>query len=191
MSKPKLIAKPGQDPQRREHQRQVREALLDGQAFGLTVLLARVKDKQPYSNYRVPDDLARFEFEIKGLIRLEMMGDPDYKGWRRLFGSNTKARMVANWRSRVLPKAFGTGAEAQGYLRSLPLLSWPSALPCPLLDLDLTASGPYLVLQVHEVWLSDGRRASDFLADFLRHGSQALELKGEPYAYLEAVGGQP
>jgi hypothetical protein len=170
-----LPTKPGRDPERRAHQAQVKEALLEGQAWGLTYLVARVRDPEPYDNYRVPDDLAVFEFTVKGVLRLEMMDKPGYKGWRRMFGSNTKARELSTWRSRVSIKAFDSLADVQAYVDADLLQTWDGrqfTLPA-----DLPTRERYVVFQVQDVWVEGGRmRWSEVLAKFLLDESEVLQL---------------
>ena len=170
-----LPTKPGQDPERRKHQAQVKEALLTGQAWGLTYLLARVRSRHPYDNYRVPDDLAVFEFTLKGVVRLEMLKSPTYKGWRRMFGSNTKAQELGTWRSRVAIKAFGSLADARAYVEADPLLAWnPQPFPWPQ---DAPPDGWYVLFQVQDVWVAGGKaRWSEMLAKFLLEESALLQL---------------
>ncbi len=178
MSKrPRLNTKPGRDPDRRAHQAQVKYAILENQAWGLTYLLARVKDRAPYENYRVPDDLATFEFTVKGVVRLEMMADARYKGWRRMFGSNTKARELSTWRSRAGIKAFATAADARAYIKADPLLRWgasnggvPNALP---------PNDWYVLFQIQDVRLPNSTHGfSELLGGFLLNSSRLLELVG-------------
>lgn len=173
---PRLLpTEPGRDPERRAHQAQVKEALLRGQAWGLTYLLARVKEREPYDNYRVPDDLAVFEFTVKGVLRLEMMDKKGYKGWRRLFGSNTKAHELSTWRSRVMINAFSNLADVRAYIQADPLLTWGErtfSLPAGLPPNDW-----YVLFQVQDVWLDGGKcRWSKMLAKFLLKESALLQL---------------
>ena len=171
--KPILRTKPGRDPERRAHQAQVKNAIVEGQAWGLTYLLARVKDRAPYSNYKVPGDLETFEFTVKGVVRLEMMAKEGYKGWRRMFGSNTKAREISTWRSRASIKAFANLGEARTYIQADPLASWGEgsiALPDHLPPDDW-----YVLFQVQDVWLPGGKyRWSDLLKAYLRNDSRLL-----------------
>lgn len=181
-----LQAKPGEDPQRLAHQAQVKQAILEGQAWGLTYLLARVINRAPYENYTLPDNLAEFEFTLKGLLRLEMMNKPRYAGWRRMFGSNTKAREMSTWRSRVAIKAFADSAAALEYIRADPLWAWQAADEQP--PPGETGDGWHVVFQVQDVWIVPGRyRWSEMLKDFLRKDSRALELR-ELFEPLKPVG---
>ena len=170
-----LPTKPGRDPERRTHQAQVKQALLEGQAWGLAYLLARLKDREPYDNYRVPDDPAVFEFTLKGVLRLEMMDKKGYRGWRRMFGSNTKARELSTWRSRALIKAFRNLADTRAYITTDPLLTWgdhPFTLPP-----DLPPRDWYVLFQIQDVWLPNGKfRWSEVLAKFLAEESAMLQL---------------
>lgn len=183
--KPILRTKPGRDPDRRAHQAQVKNAIVEGQAWGLTYLLARVKDHAPYSNYTVPDDLETFEFTVKGVVRLEMMSDEGYRGWRRMFGSNTKAREISTWRSRASIKAFANLDEARAYIEADPLASWgqeTAALPDHLPPDDW-----YVLFQVQDVWLPGGKyRWSDLLEAYLRNDSRLLAF-AERYDVLPSV----
>ncbi|RMH01707.1 MAG: hypothetical protein D6706_01480 [Chloroflexi bacterium] len=175
-TKPKILqTKPGEDPDRRKHQAQVKEAIVEGQDFGLTYLLARVKDHRPYGNYRVPNSISEFEFTVKGVVRLEMMGHKVYRGWRRLFGSNTKARDISNWRSRVLIKAFASLSEARAYIKADPLFTWSNGkFPWP--D-NLPENDWYVLFQVQDVLIGQGKyRWANSLAVFLQKYSALLEL---------------
>ena len=183
-----LPTKPGEDPDRRAHQAQVKRAILEGQAWGLTYLLARVQDHAPYDNYALPDSLEVFEFTLKGLLRLEMMDKPQYAGWRRMFGSNTKAHEMSTWRSRVALRAFASSAAALDFIRADPLWTWqaqPPTIPAGRKD-----DGWHAVFQVQDVWIARGRyRWSELLAAFLLNDSRALKLVGlfEP---LPPTGGE-
>jgi hypothetical protein len=170
-----LRVKPGRDPDRRNHQAQVKQAILEGQSWSLIYLLARVQDRQPYDNYTVPDSLEVFEFTLKGVLRLEMMSDEGYRGWRRMFGSNTKARTLSTWRSRVLIKAFGDLSEAQAYLAADPLLTWgEEAVSWPP---DLPPDDWYVVFQVQDVWLPGNEYTwADLFEAFLRNDSALLKF---------------
>jgi len=178
-----LPTKPGEDPNRRAHQAQVKCAILEGQAWGLTYLLARVQDHAPYDNYELPDSLEVFEFTLKGLLRLEMMDKPQYAEWRRMLGSNTKAHEMSTWRSRVALKAFASSAAALDFIRADPLWTWQeqaSTIPAGRQD-----DGWHAVFQVQDVWIARGRyRWSELLAAFLLNDSRALKLVGlfEPLA---------
>jgi hypothetical protein len=175
--KPELKTDPGRDPERRAHQAQVKYAILENQAWGLTYLLTRVKDRAPYRNYRVPSDLDVFEFTVKGVVRLEMMAQEGYRGWRRMFGSNTKARELSTWRSRALIKAFASLDEARAYLEADPLVSWEGgaiALPD-----DLPPDDWYVLFQIQDVWLPGGEyRWSDLLEIYLRNDSRLMAFAG-------------
>jgi hypothetical protein len=173
--KPKLETDPGRDPQRRAHQAQVKYAILENQAWGLTYLLARVKDRAPYSNYSVPDDLEVFEFTVKGVVRLEMMAQEGYKSWRRMFGSNTKAKEISTWRSRASINAFTNLEKACAYVKADPLwswsespFSWPEGYP---------SDDWYVLFQVQDVWLPEERCYwADLLETFLEKDSALLKL---------------
>lgn len=176
--KPKLKTDPGRDPERRAHQAQVKYAILGGQTWGLTYLLARVKTHAPYSNYTVPDDLDVFEFTVKGVVRLEMMAHEQYKGWRRMFGSNTRAHELSTWRSRASIQAFASLDEAQAFLEADPLMGWKGGSPTlPTLPDDLPRSDWYVLFQVRDVWLPQSTiRWSQLLSGFLLNDSRLLEL---------------
>lgn len=172
-----LSAKPGEDPNRLVHQAQVKKAILEGQAWGLVYLLARVVDHEPYDNYTLPDKLAEFEFTLKGVLRLEMMDKPKYAGWRRMFGSNTKAHEMSTWRSRVAIKAFNDSAAALTFIRSDPLWTWQIA-PVDIPQ-GKAGDGWHVVFQVQDVWIARGRhRWSDLLGAFLLEDSRVLKLVG-------------
>lgn len=176
-NKPELKTDPGRDPERRDHQAQVKKAIVEGQAWGLTYLLARVKDRAPYSNYSVPDDLEKFEFTVKGVLRLEMLDHKVLKGWRRMFGSNTKAREISTWRSRALIKVFGNLVDARSYIQGDPLVSWKKSMV--VLPENLPPDSWYVLFQVQDVWLVKGKyRWSDLLAQFLLDDSRLLKLVG-------------
>lgn len=150
-----------------------------GGAFGATCLLARLRTQEPYSNYRLPDSLEEFEFTLKGLVRLEMMAQEKYKGWRRLFGSTTKAKDVSAWRSRVLPRAFAGARDTRAFLEGCPLAAWQPEGRCPLLSHVQNNDDQWQMLwQVHEVWLSDDRPFSALLSEFLSGDSEVLALEG-------------
>jgi hypothetical protein len=170
----RLRIKPGRDPERRQHQAQAKNAIVDGNLFGLANLLARVHTRRPYENYTFPRDFDAFAFSVKGLIRLEMMNMNRYKGWRRLFGANTKAKDISTWRSRVLIRAFPDLTAAQAYVEADPLLHWPGA-ERPNLPDRLSDGEPWLVLfQIHDVWLKEANCSfSDLLWAYLED-SKAL-----------------
>jgi hypothetical protein len=175
-AKPRILpTKLEQDPERRTHQARVKEALLEGQAWGLTYLLSRVKEREPYDNYHVPDDPAVFEFTVKGVLRLEMLSNPTYRGWRRMFGSNTRARDLATWRSRASVKAFENLGDTRAYIEADPLLTWDDRpFPWPQ---QLPADDWYVLFQILDVWLPGGQvRWSEMLATFLREESALLQL---------------
>lgn len=188
-AKPKILpTKPGRDPERRTHQAQVKEALLTGQAWGLTYLLARVRNREPYDNYRVPNDLAVFEFTLKGVLRLEMMAHPVYKGWRRLFGSNTKAQELSTWRSRVAVKAFGAWTDARAFVEADPLLGWSDA-PFPWPN-NLPEHDWYVLFQVQDVLIEDGKhRWANAFGLFLKEHSALLELVASHDVLPPIIGG--
>lgn len=184
----RLQTKPGRDPDRRAHQAQVKQAILEGQAWGLSYLIARVKDWQPYENYRVPEDLAVFEFTVKGVIRLEMMGMPRYRGWRRMFGSNTKAQTMSTWRSRVALKAFDRLSEALAYVQGDPLRSWGEVREG--LDDGLPEQDRYVVFQVQDVWLQRGRSSwAGLLSGYLKRDSALFERVGYCHVLPRVKGG--
>lgn len=176
---------PRDDADRREHQAQVKQAIVQGQDFALTYLLARVKNFQPYNNYHIPESIAEFEFTVKGILRLEMMEHKVYRGWRRLFGSNTKAKDISNWRSRVLIKAFANLADARKYVEADPLLTWSDGgFPWP--D-NLAENDWYVLFQVQDVLISEGKyRWANAFATFLKDHSALLEVVAR-YDVLEPV----
>ncbi len=176
---PSLPSKsPRQDPDRRAHQAQVKQAIVEGQNFALTYLLARVQSRQPYDNYRVPGDLAVFEFTLKGIMRLELLNCQDkalFAGWRRMFGSNTKAQELSTWRSRVYIKAFDGLANVRAYVEADPLLAWSGQ------GFPWQGKGPekgrYVLFQVQDVLIKGGKeRWSDLFGAFLYTQSQVLKL---------------
>lgn len=188
--KPRILqAKPpAKDPDRRQHQAQVKQAIVKGQTFALTYLLARVKDRHPYDNYQVPEGLSQFEFTVKGVLRLEMMGHPAYRGWRRLFGSNTKARDISSWRSRVYVKAFASLEEVRAYVEADPLLGWSgSGFPWPE---DSPQDDWYVLFQVHDLLIGDGKeRWADMFATFLEQHSALLQLVASCDVLPPIIGG--
>jgi hypothetical protein len=169
---------PADDPDRRAHQAQVKQAIVEGQNFALTYLLGRVQDRRPYDNYRVPDDLAVFEFTVKGVLRLELLHSKDkalFAGWRRLFGSNTKAQELSTWRSRIYIKAFDSLAGVRAYVEADPLLTW-SGRGFPWRD-ELPAEAWYVLFQVQDVLIKgDKERWADLFGAFLMTQSRVLKL---------------
>jgi hypothetical protein len=182
-----LRTKPGRDPNRRAHQAQVKRAIMGGQAWGLAYLLAKLRDRDPYDNYSVPDDLAVFEFTLKGVLRLEMMDKPQYAGWRRMFGSNTKAHEMRTWRSRVALRAFANSAAALDYVRADPLWSW--GITAPPEARGRPDDDWHVVFQVQDVWIARGRW-SELLDKFLSEESRVLELVGRFEPLPPAQGGR-
>lgn len=190
MNRNSLQAKPPRDDVgRRTSQAQVKEAMVAGATFSTACLLTQVCTDQPYANYTLPDSYEAFEFTLKGLLRLEMMGLEKYTSWRRLFGATTKARDITRWRSRVLPKAFANAREAQKLLDSCPLAGWNGAGSCPLLEAGLPDGDWLVLLQVHDVRLGNERLFSDLLADFFGGDSQVLRLVAS-HNCLPPVGGE-
>jgi hypothetical protein len=190
-AKPRILPTkpPAEDPDRRAHQAQVKQAIVEGQAFALTYLLARLKNRQPYDNYRVPDSLAEFEFTLKGVLRLEMIDQRVYKGWRRLFGSNTKARELSTWRSRVYVKAFASLSQARDYIEADPLLAW-SDTPFPWPD-NLPRETWYVLFQVQDVLIEGGQyRWANAFGIFLKEHSALLELVASHDVLPPAIGGE-
>jgi hypothetical protein len=174
-----LLSKPpADDPARRAHQAQVRQAIVERQTFAMVYLLTRLKNRQPYENYRVPDNLAQFEFTVKGVVRLELLRnetETTFAGWRRLFGSNTKAQELSTWRSRASVRAFAGFPEVRAYVKSDPLLTW-SERSFPWRD-DLPQKDWYVLWQVQDVWIKGGQeRWSDLLGAFLLDRSKLLQL---------------
>lgn len=189
MNRNVLRAKPPRDDAgRRTSQAQVKEAMVAGATFSTSCLLTQVRTGRPYANYTLPDSYEAFEFTLKGLLRLEMMGLEKYAGWRRLFGATTKAHDIARWRSRVLPKAFVNVQEAQKLLDGCPLAGWNGEVGCPLLKAELPDDDWLVLLQVHDVRLDNGQLFSELLADFFGD-SQTLELLAS-YSCLPPVGGE-
>lgn len=191
MALKKLSVKPGRDPERRQHQANVKNAIVDGNTFALVNLLAQLRTRRPYENYTVPDEFDEFAFSVKGLVRLEMMGMAAYKGWRRLFGANTKAKDISTWRSRVMVQAFPDLDAARAYIEADPLLDWPGA-ERPELPAQLPQGEPWLVLfQVHDVWLEEADCAfADLLRRYLERDSRAFALVSQ-WRLLSPAGGGP
>ncbi len=170
---------PREDPNRRKHQAQVKQAIVEGQTFALTYLLARVQDREPYDNYRLPDSLQEFEFTAKGVLRLELLELESkgaiFAGWRRLFGSNTKAQELGTWRSRVAIKAFPDLAQARAYVEADPLLAW-SGRGFPWRG-SLPEKDWYVLFQIQDVMIKGGReRWSDLFGMFLFQHSAVFKL---------------
>jgi hypothetical protein len=187
----RLEVKPGQDPDRRQHQAQVKNAIVDGNTFALVNLLARLRTRRPYENYTLPKSFDEFAFSAKGLVRLEMAGLDAYRGWRRLFGANTKAKDISTWRSRVLLRAFPDLKAAQAYVLADPLLGWPGAGQAQLPE-RLEGDLPWLVLfQVHDVLLQQaGCSLADLLERYLAKDSKAFALVARWQLVPPAGGGR-
>jgi hypothetical protein len=184
-----LTVKPGEDPERRQHQAQVKNAIVDGNTYALVNLLAQLGTRKPYENYSVPDQFGEFAFSIKGLVRLEMMRMEAYRGWRRLLGANTKAKDISTWRSRALVRAFPSLDEARAFILADPLLQWPGAEQ-PALP-KLLEGEPWLVLfQIHDVWLNEANRSFADLMEGYLHESRALRLVCR-WRVLSPAGGAP
>lgn len=185
-----LKIKPGREADRREHQHRVKNAIVAGERFELVNLLAEVRTRQPYENYALPDQFETFAFSIKGAVRLEMLNEETYRPWRRLFGSNTKAKDIPTWRSRVSLQAFESLAAAQRYIEADPLLRWPGT-QVPQLPKTGVAEIDWLVLfQVRDVWLEeDGLMFSDLLAQYLSRDSKILQLVTR-WTVMPALGGE-
>lgn len=171
-----LKTKPGLDADRKAHQTQVKHALINEQAFGLTYILTRLKSKKPYDNYQIPSKFSEFEFSLKGAMRLEMMENQFLKSWRRLLGSNTKAADLSSWRSRVLIKAFDNLAGAMAYVEADPLLAWEGKQnPWPGKH-NLPPNDWYVFLQIQDVYLNSKEiKLSDLLVAFYYKDSQILQ----------------
>jgi hypothetical protein len=180
--KPRLEPKPPRnDPDRRPSQQLAREALMRGTAFGVSCLLAAVRDRQPYSNYALPDTFPEFAFTLKGLLRLEMMnaGGNFAKG-RRLFGATTRAALknIRRWRSRAFPLAFEHAAAARAHLEKCPLGHWCASGRCPLLQASFPDKDWLVLLQIDDVWLDAAHTVTfaQLMMLFLREGSRTLRL---------------
>jgi hypothetical protein len=181
MSKPVLNPKPPpDDARRREHQRAVKQALIELPAFALTLLAASVRTApgDGYQNYALPQAPAELAFTLKGALRLEMMNAPAeaYKKYRRLFGSNTKAHDLKAWRSRVYVAAYADGATAA---RAAQRMLLPTTQGGDEFGQAVSgAPGPLVLLQINDVYLDLPRSQlwSDLLAEFIRRESRLLTL---------------
>lgn len=177
-----LLAKLEEEPGARTSQIQTKTAIMAGNNFGLTYLLARVRDRNPYSNYRVPDSLEEFEFTIKGVIRLEMMQSPELRAYRRALGASftqKKTREKYTWRSRMLIKAFPNLEAVRTFLNQDPLTGWSNSQPV-LLPPDLEQPDEWrLVLQIQDITLPEDKRLADIVADYLQNTSQVLVLEAK------------
>jgi len=180
--KPRLEPKPPRDdPGRGPSQTLARESIMTGTAFGVSCLLAVVRDSQPYSNYSLPKTFPEFAFTLKGLLRLEMMNiKGDFAKARRLFGATTKAaeRNIRRWRSRVFPLAFERSEDARAHLEACPLGRWCAAGRCPLLQAGLPDKGWLVLLQIDDVWIDQEHTVTfgQMLALFLKEQSHTLRL---------------
>lgn len=185
------VKPPQNDPARREQQRAVKRSLIELPAFGLTVLAATVlRDAGAgYENYELPQGAAELAFTLKGALRLEMMSHPDprFARYRRLFGSNTKAKDLKAWRSRVYVAAFPNGKAAAAAATAM-LAGGDAAFVAAVAQ----APGTVVLLQVNDVYLDEGRQAlfSELLREFLDGQSALLRLIGSVRAlptWREAV----
>lgn len=188
MTKTTLNPKPPRDDAaRRAHQYAVKRAFVELPAFGLTLLTAEVMstnaENVAYENYSLPQNLEALAFTLKGALRLEMMNSQHerFQRFRRLFGSNTKAKDVSAWRSRIYVEAFDNGASA---VRAISTMVTPETLPAEVDDLraQLAAvTNPVVVMQINDVYLDETRTEllSDLLADFLAQESRLLRTSGK------------
>lgn len=161
-------------------QHSAKTAILADGNFALTYLLTRVRSRQPYENYALPASLAEFEFDVKGLLRLEMMNAPGYRRERRLLGAMFNKKKTGEhfaWRSRVLYRALPSLAAARAYLAADPLFTWGMCANPDWLRAVPEDEATWMVLFiVHDVSLPGGRRLADVLTDFFSGVSQSLEL---------------
>lgn len=173
---------PREDAARRDHQQAVKKSLIVLPAFGLTLLAARVRPAdQPstgYANYTLPRDPAELAFTLKGALRLEMMNSKQahLQKYRRLFGSNTKAKDLSAWRSRVYVSAYANGSTAAQAAAAM-LLPTTRAKPRADFLAKVTAeTGQMVLLQVDDVFLDEQRTHlfSDLLLGFLQRDSRLL-----------------
>lgn len=180
MTKPELNPKPPRDDAaRREHQLAVKRAFVQLPAFGLTLLAAEVlpptDPKAGYANYGLPTALEALAFTLKGALRLEMMNckDERFQRFRRLFGSNTKAKDIQAWRSRVYVEAYANGAAAAG---AVPSMLPPGAAAGDLLERLEAVTNRVVLLQINDVYLDEGRTTllSALLHEFLAKGHSRL-----------------
>ena len=132
-----------------------------------------------YANYTLPTASHELAFTLKGALRLEMMRSSEeaYRKYRRLFGSNTKAKDLSAWRSRVNVAAYDTGPAAAAAARCM-LLPDPPVDPAGFLERVTAIPGPVVLLQVNDVYLDVARTVlfSQLLAQFLLRESQLLRF---------------
>lgn len=173
MPRPELYTKPQRDDAaRREHQFAVKRAFVEFPAFSLSLLAAEVlpsTDTQAgYVNYTLPDSAQALTFTLKGALRLEMMNSKDerFQRFRRLFGSNTKAKDIKAWRSRVYIEAYANGAAAAQAIAAMLAPGTPAGeLPARL----GSVTNRVAVLQINDVYLDERRTTllSALLHEFL------------------------
>jgi hypothetical protein len=186
--KPKLSKKLRYDSDARVHQEQVRQALICGSTWGLIYLLAWLKDRAPYRNYKVPTDIEYFEFTVKGVIRREMMTQDKYQRWRRMFGSTTEMSKPSAWRSRALIKVFPNLQEIRSYIKADPLITWNRSVEA--FGDEFPVDKWYILFQIQDIWLADeGFHWSDLLESYLKNDSQFLSFAGR-YEILPTVDGE-
>lgn len=175
-----IVTLDDREPNAYQSQNDSKAAVMTGQNFALSYLLAAVRDPQDYDNYLLPADLAQFEFTVKGVIRLEMLADPRFRAYRRLFGAmftRRKTLEVYSWRSRAALTAFANLDEAQAFLQADPVQRWPNAgtlqLPAQLLP---GCQPPLLLFQIQDVVLPNKLRFSRIVHSYLKRGSRLLQL---------------
>jgi hypothetical protein len=171
---------PREDPARRDHQKAVKNSLIVLPAFGLSLLAARVRTASEreagYENYRLPSEPAEVAFTLKGALRLEMMNSKNeyLQKYRRLFGSNTKAKDLSAWRSRVYMQAYGSGVAAAEAAKAMLLPT--TVAPDEFLAKVTAQRGMIVLLQIDDVFLDERRTQlfSDLLLGFLQRDSRLL-----------------
>lgn len=173
---------PREDAARRDHQQAVKNALIVLPAFGLTLLAARVRpagqSTTGYDNYTLPRDPAELAFTLKGALRLEMMNSKNgyLQKYRRLFGSNTKAKDLSAWRSRVYVQAYANGSAAAQAATAMLLPITPAKPSADFLATVTAETAQTVLLQVDDVFLDEKRTHlfSDLLLGFLQRDSRLL-----------------
>lgn len=182
----------GEEPDAFRSQVDGKAAVFTGATFAITYLITRLRDFQPYSNYRLPQALDEFEFVVKGVVRLEMMNNPAYRAYRRLFGSvftRKKNDEKFTWRSRAAVVARASWADVAACLAADPLAAWPgNGTFSPPAELP-AGEERWVLWQIHDVVLQDGRRLADVLADFFSGPSETLALVARYDAVPPAQGG--
>ena len=80
-----------------------------------------------------------------------------------------------SWKSRGLFKAFEDRKTVGDFLKGCPLSHWDGIAECPLIA-SLPSSGPFLLLQVHDVDLEGGATFAALLKEYLDKSSELFRL---------------